>query len=91
MELEIGRMRDVYKEQLEFQIEEANILLEMEGAATESDWLRGFSDLMEHKIPPLLLERFDCFLLEPSVNVTIVEKASVAMTYNEECVLPWDA
>jgi len=92
MEQELLRMRDVYEAQLEFQIEEANLLLEMEGATNVSEWLTRFSDLLEHKIPVIILERNNCFVAEPNVTVTIVERPSKAMTYNvTTCTLPWDA
>ena len=42
MEEDLARMRDDLLSALEFQIEEADILLQMEGATNVSEWLRGF-------------------------------------------------
>jgi hypothetical protein len=92
MEENLGRMRDELLSALEFQIEEADILLQMEGAANIHEWLIGFGDLLEHKLPPLLVDNHSCLLDEPNVTVTIIEYNSQEQTYNsEECALPWDS
>jgi hypothetical protein len=92
MEKDLSRMRDELLSALDFQIEEANILLQMEGATNVSEWLRGFADLLEHKLPPLLADKHSCLFDEPNVTVTIIEYNSQAQTYNdEECALPWES
>jgi hypothetical protein len=58
MEDEIQKMEEMYKERLEYQIKEANILLAMEGADDVSDWLLNLGDLLEHTIPPRLYELY---------------------------------
>lgn len=73
-------MKELYEDQLEFQIKEANILLEMEGATDLNEWLSEFASLLAHRLPSLLLEYFGirhangCLESEPRVTVTIEEK-----------------
>jgi hypothetical protein len=85
------RMQKMHQEQLDFQIKEANILLEMEGASNLNEWLSKFADLLEHKLPGLLLEHYNttsrdgCLQTEPLVTVTIEEKDTYAETKNNQC------
>jgi hypothetical protein len=85
------RMQKMHQEQLDFQIKETNILLEMEGASSLDEWLSKFADLLEHKLPALLLERYNaksrdgCLETEPLVTVTIEEKNTYAETNKNQC------
>lgn len=91
MTVAIQRMQQFRKEQLDFQIKETNILLEMEGASSLDEWLSKFADLLEHKLPALLLERYNaksrdgCLETEPLVTVTIEEKNTYAETSKNQC------
>jgi hypothetical protein len=91
MQEEIQKMEFIYKERLEYEINVANILLEMEGAASVSEWLQKFGELLEQTIPRRLYELYQtsrakpngCLSSAPNVTVTIQEKESWTATRNK--------